>query len=265
MKLLFEQKCGVPDERLAANDRHARSLGFQFVGPWDGERGPLNVVGRGPSVVARLDELENSVASIWACGSAFAWCRNNGLDATLVCLDPLPAMAAHVKDATRALVATICDPALFEALGDAAVTLFDTAMIVHGTTALSCVPELALTAGYTELRFYGCDSSFGEMTHADSHYPTPHTIQVECGGEKFLTNPQMLLQAQEMWGCFAEHPKIFIDKSGGLLGAMIRSRGEYEVTAATRAYRDTLTLPGGGNPGWGDDGVADAGAQRAAE
>lgn len=242
MQLLLGAIGNVDQTRIAENIAHSRSLGLPSLAPAETGRGTLNIVGRGPSILQHYDDLQASGFETWSVGSAYRWCRYNHIEATALCVDPSPAMAKYLVNANRAIVSDQCDPTVFAALlaAETDIRLIDPEQIAHGTTAATFAPELGLTMGHSEIRFYGCESSFADWTHVDGNIPTPHLLRVECAGELFLTNPQMLLQARELWELFATHHEIFIDLSGGLLGAMIRSHGAHEVVAASREFIGTL-------------------------
>lgn len=247
MQIVFtDTRVGVLAEKLAANVAHARSLGLPYLAASSAERGPLNVVGRGPSVAHYADEIRRRRHDTWAVGSAFKWCRDNGIAATALCVDTAPEMAEHIVGAPRAIVSDQCDPAVFAALRDADVVLIDPDNHAHGSTAATMTPDLGLVTGHNEIRFFGCESSFADTTHAGPAEDVRHVVhllRVECGGRLFLTNPQMLLQAREMWELFVLHPEIFIDRSGGLLGAMIAAKGVHDVVAASPEFHASLTIP----------------------
>lgn len=209
----------VPSECIAANIAHSRSLGLPTLACQAGG-GALNVVGRGPSVARCADELRSGVN--WACGTAWGWCRDNGIDATFVCADANPRLAEpkYTAGVKRAILAEQCDPALFAALSGAELYRYDTGKGSGNTTAAMAIC-MAPDAGYPEVRLYGCDSSYGETTHVNEQIDQPNLMQVRCGYEVFKTNPQMIMQAEELSGAVRALPAFLKNRSGGFLSALI--------------------------------------------
>lgn len=183
----------------------------------------------------------------------------------MVCADPHPRMADYVKGAKRAIVASQCDPAVFAALNGSEILLADKETSNLGSTAAVVAMVLGVTEAGDEVRLFGCEGCYAETTHADEDIPQPHLLTVLVNGQVYRTNPQMLIQSEEIaWIMRLAKPGIFIDRSGGLLGALIASGGEWDLLSYRNAPPHIAALLNTGNPGWGDDGAADWQA-RAAE
>lgn len=271
MRVEFDITVGsAPDDRIKANIAHARSLGLPYVARRAGGRA-LNVIGRGPSVADHAELLRRDDADNWACGTAWAWCRDNGIDAVFVCVDAQPRMVDYVAGCKVAILHPQCDPALFAALADADVKLVAPEYEEFGSTSATQAAFLGAAMGY-EVRLYGCEGSYAETTHVNEDIPQPNEMFIRANGRVFRTNTQMLTQSEQFARIIRmSRPGTLVDHSGGLLGALAATEtgGEWDferwdaapdwIKAAMATERNT------GNPGWGDDGVADAGAQRAAE
>lgn len=256
----------VSDARLESNISHARSLGLPSAERRAGG-GVLNVIGRGPSVARHAEFLRKDSADNWACGTAWAWCRDNGIDATAVFADPNPRMAQYAVGCRFALVSEQCDPALFEELKFADVRLMSLEQWAVGYSAASIAAVLGCHPD-TVVRLYGCEGSYEATTHANEDIPQKNEIWVRCNGEVFRTNSQMIIQCEEfVWLFHWCIPGLFENHSGGLLGAMLATGGEWDferwdnapsdIQAAIQREKNT------GNPGWGDDGHADVEAFKA--
>ena len=206
----------VPPERLERNVAYSRALGLPHVRTLARGSRALNIIGRGPSVLGHIDRLRHDISDKWACGTAWPWCRDNGIGATFVCADPSPVFAGMASG--TAILADQCDPSVFGTLD---AYLFDPNEDAAGTTTACAAVTIAATIGYKEIRLYGCEGSFGERTHADEDQPQRNPMVVRCNCQEFLTNPQMIMQSE----CIAEAaraaPDFLIDRSGGLLGALI--------------------------------------------
>lgn len=235
MRLVVDFKVtgtSVPDDRLESNIAHARSLGLPSAERRAGG-GVLNVIGRGPSVAGHAEFLRQDVGDNWAAGTAWGWCRDNGIPAVAVFADPSPIMAEprYTLGVTRAVVSEQCDPALFAALRGAEVSLMSLDQWAVGYSAA----VTALVLGFnpeTSARLYGCEGSFGECTHADEAQPQPNLITVRCNGEQFQTNPQMIMQCEEfvrIRQLCKPGVTLFENRSGGLLDAMLATGGEWEL------------------------------------
>lgn len=234
-------RTSVPDERLEANIAHARSLGLSSVADRVGGRA-LNVIGRGPSVAGHVRALRICDADNWACGTAWAWCRDEGIYATAVLMDAHPRMADYVAGVTRAIVASQCDPAVFAALSGADVELADADRSNLGSTAAVVAAVLGCAAD-SVTRLYGCEGSYAETTHANEDIPQANLMVVRCNGETFRTNPQMILQCEEFTHLFRMcRPGTFVDCSGGLLGAMLATGGEWELLEWRNAPQNVRRL-----------------------
>lgn len=217
-----------PDSRIAENIAHARSLGLPFaVGRAGG--GPLNVIGRGPSAADHIDELREG--ENWACGTAWAWCRDNGIDATLIMADPNPRLAEprYVEGVSRAIVASQCAPEVFAALAGASVEIADHDTWAVGHSAAVIAAILGATAE-SETRLFGCEGSYAATTHVNEDIPQPNEMLVRCNGRAYRTNPQMIIQCEEFVRLFEMcRPGVFVDRSGGLLGAMLATKGDWDL------------------------------------
>ncbi len=235
MKINFTSNGCVPAADLTRNEDYARRLGFPKMEPAASHR--LAVVGGGPSVADKLDELSAWEDEIWAINGAFHWCLRHGIDPAFFSVDPLPQTAEHCWGATRAVLATWCHPATFEALKDADISAFKPRD--HGATTATTAPEIAIEVGYREVSFYGCESSFGETTHAYGNRGIGNLMKVSCNGHEFLTTPDMMMQA-EFLGELIRAAPCFKDCSGGLLAAYIASP-DIDVLAATPAIHRAVS------------------------
>lgn len=173
---------------------------------------------------------------VWAAGTAWRWCSENGIDATFVCADPStifadPYYGARVK---RAVLSLNCAPETFHALRNASVQVIDVEQDGAGTTSAAMALCAGLFAGYREFRLWGCEGSYAEMTHADRDEHQKHLIRLRCNGKEFRTNPQMVMQSEEIATLIRANPNEVKDCSGGLLGALVASGGEWELID----YRD---------------------------
>jgi hypothetical protein len=244
LKVRFVGKgCAAP-EKEKSNISHARSLGLPYLKEVGVSR--LAFIGGGHSIGAYVDELRNFNGERWIAAGAFPWCLKNGIEGAFMACGAEPDISPLAIGAKRAVLATSCDPSMFEVLKDAKVEIFDLVhepidQMNHGSSTATCVPFQAVKAGFTEVTFYGCDSSypFTGSTHFYEDSKHQYEINVRCNDEDFRADPLLLLQAEYLSACIRAVPKVFSEKSGGLLGAMVK-KPEWDITHGTKQLHDFL-------------------------
>ena len=246
MKIAFNTHSLVSDEQLDRNVASARARGLPR--PKCEPRPKLAVVGGGPSLAIHRGELLYWPGDIWACSSAFQWCRKNGIKATFFNVDPEAAMLPWAEGVERAILSTTTDPSLFDAIPEVeAFDLVATADYMnHGVSAVTATPCLALEIGYTDITFFGCDSSYDYVTHAYQNELAAdgglkHVIWVRCGDRVYPTNPPLLMQAEFLGAVVRTCSMVFSERSGGLLGAMARHE-DFDIVAANTAMHEKLDI-----------------------
>jgi len=234
MKIKFVGGPDIAPEITERNIAASKSLGLPEIG--EAERPVLAVIGGGPSVAEHIEELKNWKGDIWSSGSAYPWTIANGINATFLTIDQCPTLAQDGKGAKKAILATCCDPSVFEMLKDAEIEVFDLQHegedANHGPTSVSAVPKIALLMGYKEIHFFGCDSSYAKQTHAYHDWPVQYRMIVECNGDTFETGAGMLMQAEFMSVLMRQCPDVFVNRSGGLLKALVEAPSilDYDIT-----------------------------------
>lgn len=216
-RISFRPFVDVSDTRLAEN--MAASSDYPRV-----EKGmhphPVAVVGGGPSLLGRLDELRTWPGQIWAINSMPDWLAARGIDSALFTVDPRP----FESKAKRAVLASTCHPSVFAGRD---VRMFDMLEhapdgIIGGVTTASRAPALALRMGYPGVAFFGCDSSLTGAEHvATGPYPGIERLLIRANGTDYVTDPELLMQAQNLAQVMRTFPDFFVNKSGGLLAALI--------------------------------------------
>lgn len=175
------------------NVRYSITLGFPRLHEMDGFKvvkdrtKKIAIVGGGPSLTSNLDALRE-FDTIIACGSVHDYLIKNGITPTYAtACDPDPIMANYYRNSnisTTYLIATACDKKVFETLkgkniylwhcfSDAGAEEFkkiepDYQAIGGGCTVGLRSISIALMLGYSNLHFFGFDSSLAEndRTHA---------------------------------------------------------------------------------------------------
>ena len=107
-----------------------------------------------------------------------------------------------------------------------------------GPTTATAIPILAVKRGHKNITFFGCESSYGETTHAYQDL-NAELMQVRCNGQDFLTDPTMMMQAEILGRQIRAAPNVLHENSGGLLRAVIADP-EIDVLAAHQSIHDRL-------------------------
>lgn len=205
---------------------------------------PVAVVGGGPSLISRLDELRHWPGEIWAINSMADWLNERGIPATLFTVDP----AFFASKTQKRLLASCCDPAMFTP----ETLVFD--MLEHaedgvtgGVTSATRAPALALRLGYPGVAFFGCDSSLEDTGHvAIADYDEPALI-VKANGRTFKTGPEFLMQAENLAQLIRTFPDYFDNRSDGLLPAMVAD--EQWTTVGVSAAMKRILIETNGDSG----------------
>lgn len=219
MRITFIGKGAVPDDVLALR----KPILQQYPPPPKASQPSLAIVGGGTSIHGALEEIR-SYPEIWAINGTWRWCAERGIDATLITMD-----AEYNDPAPRGLFADVCLPEMVERCQEPHV--FKTDGFARGTTTATIIPHLAISLGYREVVFFGCEGSFGAKTHAFKDEPGER-LWVRCDGQEFVTNPQMYMQTEVLSEMIRLAPHVFKERSGGFLSAMINDP-EPEATGAT--------------------------------
>jgi 2-polyprenyl-3-methyl-5-hydroxy-6-metoxy-1,4-benzoquinol methylase len=214
------------DEQIRANVRHNIAQGWEQVRPHVANDFETLILGGGPS----LGEFEQEIkqrrangAKLVTLNGAYNWAIENGLvPSAQIIVDARPFNARFTKpvlDSCRYLIASQCDPAVFEGLPKDRTYIWHTnpALIKDdlnaqyegwysvpgGSTVLLRAIPLMRMLGYRMFHLYGCDSCLkGERHHAYSQPENDNgltvPVTVNPGGRMFYCKPWMISQAQEM-------------------------------------------------------------------
>jgi uncharacterized Rossmann fold enzyme len=220
--------------------------------PWAKEMpahdGHAVIVGGGPSAADCLNDLRRREAQgqdLFALNGAAQWLAQYGLIPKYqVLLDSRPQNRRFVRPicAEAFLVASQCDPAIFDILSREDVTLFHHAeegiegqfeghsiLIGGGITVGLTALALAYALGYRQMHLYGYDSSDRDgESHAYAQAEAGaenERREVWCGRKKFVCSPAMYAQAQafpEFAKLLADHGVVITVHGSGLLPEVAR-------------------------------------------
>lgn len=210
----------VSDEQLQANIDNALGLGLKELGP--GPIVPLAIVGGGSSIENHVETLRNWRGDVWAINGAFGWCRDHGIDATFVSVDPHPIVAKWAAGAARAILHKQCPPEAFAVLKNADVTISE-ANGCTGTTVASAITAGAKTR-HESITLFGCESCYQpNKSHAYQNEDRPEQMIVCAGGNFYFTGPDFYFQAQKLAELIRGLDGYVKEESGGLLREFIKN------------------------------------------
>lgn len=219
LKTLFPTHVNVTEGDLCRNIRANAKRGLPelpfFVEPHD--RIAL-IVGGGPSLKDYADDIWNRQqqgATVFALNGAAKFLAEPGRDVVadhVVLLDArtfMPRFVAEAPEASKLLIASQCDGAVFDAAKGRDVTLWhrnfdgvtgvwtESRLIGAGTTVGMSAIQIAIVLGYRNIHLYGMDSSYcvdDGHAYAQPENAGEETIEVEVEGIKYRAAIWMVSQ-----------------------------------------------------------------------
>ena len=210
--------CNTAQDLLLSNVRASCALDLEWFKPDDGHDGHVAILGGGPSLVDMAREIRTRQSfgqSVWALNNAAVALPDIKIDAQVL-LDARPDNTAFIAEADEYLVASQCDPSMFDALSGEKVTLWHANspgmdflkdekeryayLIGGGTTVGMNAIALAFLRGFRKIHLYGFDSCY----RGDAHHAYPQRLNdqdrrsdVLYGGKNYVCAPWMVGQAHE--------------------------------------------------------------------
>lgn len=225
MKITFVSKATVSAEGRAANAQQNKALGLpEYTGS-----GRLAVVGGGNSINDHIEELRNWDGQIWAVNGTINWCLDHGIDASFYTLDAAPTenWTYPLDRVTKAVLSIECDPTIFALFAGLPVTTLWSGDA--GPTSAAGAALLAIVHGHDGVTFFGCESSYGETTHAYPSPEVPDWIVAKVGDQTFRTKPEFADQAKAISIICRDYPHVYSERGGGLVKAMIEHGEDYDT------------------------------------
>jgi uncharacterized Rossmann fold enzyme len=238
-----------PQEQVFANVRVNSQRNVSWVVEVPEHDGHAVLVGGGPSAADDIDEIWHRYyqhQTIFALNGAAGWLKKEGIEADYqVILDARPENCRFVSslDASAFLVASQCDPSVFETLSGQSVILFHhweegiadcfdhkpSVLIGGGITVGLTAIALVYAMGYRQIHLYGYDSSDREnASHAYEQAQKgaeAERREVWVGRKKFVCAPGMFAQAKAFpafAALMAEHGAMITVHGSGLLPEMAK-------------------------------------------
>lgn len=239
-------RCVVNDDAILNNIRHAMSLNLPEMGcAVVRNNGDFIICGSGPSIEGELESIrqwKSQEAPVCSLNDSHDYLINKGIipDIQLM-LDPTEQLADRVtpQEGVIYLIASQCHAKVFEKLKGFAVVLWHAwAMVgeeniigermrVGGATTVGLrALNVGYLLGFGKFHLYGLDSSLKEDKLRITGEGAKTTMQIVCGDRKFLTNPAMAGQANDVSQAI-EHfdGKIRVKAYGdGLLQHVLKER-----------------------------------------
>lgn len=206
--------------------------------------GKLAIVGGGPSVSDRLDELRAWDGEIWAINATAKWLKERGIQSKFITVDPGLFPKEMVDGVEEAYLATLCHPQMRDIFPK--VSFFDMVEtapdgITGGTTTASRALSLAIHQGFYDITLYGCEGSFTiGQDHVDRNEMHPEMAVIRAGDEHFVTYLDYMTQCDTLSNMIRLAPNVFKQRSGGLLEAMIKHHDTWAIVAVSEALKAQL-------------------------
>jgi hypothetical protein len=140
------------------------------------------------------------------------------------------------KKIKKAILTDIVDKSVFDVCES--VELVKMEDILNGSTSAGSAPAIASKRGHKHITFYGCDSSYRTQTHIYKNDKVK-LIKVECGGESFLSCPQMIQQAEYLSEIIRALPNNLKVKGESFLKSLVK-HGDYDVTHVCKEIDQAL-------------------------
>ena len=249
------QTCQILDptqlrENVAENLKRNPKRFFGREGFFSRKEGPIAIVSGGPSLRRTINDLRD-FERIISCGSVHDYLVKNGVVPTyaVVCdggKEDKGNLSLPQKETTF-LLASQCDPALYEHLKDYNVEMWhyrgqlgtpqEEAEVLKGepsmawgSTATINSVVLALALGYQHLHFFGFDNNYedyGLASHCDQikggvEYDK---VPVTVGGRMFITNLNLITQVEQFFKLMELDGQFFHSTihGDGLTAEMVRN------------------------------------------
>lgn len=211
------------EEVVKKNVRHNIQQGWIEISPHETNNEEVMILGGGPSTAEFLEDIKKKRAEgvkLVALNGAYGWCIENGLTpSALIMVDAREFNARFSKpvvDGCKYLIASQCDPAVFEGLPKERTYIWHTTtemirdilnehseiwyVVPGGSTVLLRAIPLLRMLGFKKFHLYGCDSCLSADKHhayAQPENDAAMVLPAIVGGRTFHCHAWMVSQAQE--------------------------------------------------------------------
>lgn len=246
--LKIKASCVLPDEMLYEHMRLALERGLPLLDESPPHQGIAVLVGSGPSIKQEIESIRKHREAghvIVAIKDAHDWLVANGIVPDYaVAVDPQEHRwncFRRKTEGVKYLIASQCHPAMFDHLAGMHVLLWhlyirkgqtyppNSRLITGGTTTGLRAITLLYTMGYRSFHLYGYDCCLtDDDLRFDGTKSQRQVIDLICGGQRFMTVPEMAAQANEFQEVFATVPDIEIESHGrGVITTILEQRRKF--------------------------------------
>lgn len=197
-----------------------------------GASGTLTVAGGGASLSRHLP-----TGPVWAINGTGRWLRSRGIESVFFSIDPLPIIAEWASEAPSAVLGDTCAPETFAAARS--VHMAELGPIKALCSTATTAPTIAAAAGYTHVRFVGCDGGIEGSSHVDRDEGRG-TMRVVIGGRAYMTRPDLMMITEQLAELIRALPKFLSTEGDTMLSALVE-HGDYEVTHVSREIAGKVT------------------------
>lgn len=263
--------CNTAQEKLLDNARSACARDLKWFDAENDEHGRhVAIVGGGPSVLDLVGEIRwrKSVGQdVWVLNNVAVALGDLEIDAQVL-LDARAENAQFVAPAKEYLIASQCDPAVFNAVEGKNVMLWHvnspgmadllkdekarvTYLIGGGTTVGMNAISLAVARGYRQIHLYGFDSSYrGSQHHAYAQTLNDNDIRSDVlyGDKHYVCAPWMVGQAndfQQLAPAYEADGVTITVHGEGLLPDIAKDMARFFTPAECRAQQIIDRVPHG--------------------
>jgi hypothetical protein len=206
---------------------------------------PCAVVGGGPSLVKYLDELRNYPGDIYAINDTAGFLSDNGISCTILAVDCTRYLFKIGPLVKGALFASRVHRKQFNQFDKKNVLVWDMVEdfqggVQGGPTAVCRTPMLLLRMGYVQIDYFGIDGCFFGPTHVSGTQRVAYDniMLIRAGGIDYFSNASLVLQSQWMSETMLKHPLLLINRSEGLMKAMLEHNDTWEFVGVGKDLKE---------------------------
>lgn len=243
MRLIFHPNTGLPDGIYLENAHKAQSRFKVLLQDEPGHDRRLAVVGGGPSVLSRLDEIRE-FDEVWGINATWRLLETHGIEASMFSIDAGDELVPHARGAKKAVLASRCSPKVFDVL-DCTPTVFNAfadgpSAVLGGSASSTCAFHAAVKMGFRAVKLFGCEGSFPKgKTHADRNEEGREILVIKCDGVDYLSSPDFYTQAKELAKIIELFPSHISESGDGLLGALVRN-DDHDIVGCSRGLWERM-------------------------
>ena len=210
---------------------------------------PVAVVGGGPSARQSLDVLRQWGGDIYAVNDTAGFLSDNGIECYVYSVD---CSRYPYKTGTLVKGALFASRVHRKQFVYDDIRVFDMAEdspwgVGGGPTAVCRAALLFLRMGHAQVHYFGCDGSISDLeTHVSGIQKVAYENMciVRSNGIDYLSNSSWVVQSEYLSNTIRKHPRFLVNRSGGLLKAMIDNPDSWVIIAVTEDLKRQVERKG---------------------